>query len=112
MPCCGRSREKARMVVQQPAVQGVQAIAQAVPTSAPAKPGAVQPRPAPPTPAASSHGLLPASVKLRYTGVAAVRVRGSQTGRTYTFSRSEPEAAVDRRDVEGLMRIGLFRRVA
>jgi hypothetical protein len=50
------------------------------------------------------------SSKLRYTGMSPVQVRGQQTGRTYSFSRTAPEAEVDRRDLEGLMRIGLFRR--
>jgi hypothetical protein len=49
-------------------------------------------------------------VKLHYTGVAAVRVRGPQTGRHYEFSGAAPDGKVDRRDAEGLMRIGLFRR--
>jgi len=50
------------------------------------------------------------TAKLRYTGVAAIRVKGPQSGRLYVFSGAEPEASVDRRDAEGLMRIGLFRR--
>jgi hypothetical protein len=49
-------------------------------------------------------------VKLHYTGGAPVRVRGPQTGRTYEFSGAHPNGAVERRDAEGLMRIGLFRR--
>jgi hypothetical protein len=50
------------------------------------------------------------TVKLHYTGVAPVRVRGPQTGRTYEFSGAAPDGKVDRRDAEGLIRIGLFRR--
>jgi hypothetical protein len=53
-----------------------------------------------------------ASAKLHYTGVAGVRVRGPETGRMYVFSGAHPDAAVDRRDVDGLIRIGLFRRGA
>jgi hypothetical protein len=49
-------------------------------------------------------------VKLHYTGMASVRVRGPYSGRTYEFSGAHPDGAVDRRDVEGLMRIGIFRR--
>jgi len=85
---------------------------QAIPASAPMNLGAVRPGPALPASDHSARAPLAASTKLRYTGVAPIRIRGPQTGRTYVFSRSEPEAAVDRRDVEGLIRIGLFRRVA
>ena len=48
--------------------------------------------------------------KLHYTGLAAIRVKGPGTGKTYVFAGAAPDVAVDRRDVEGLMRVGLFRR--
>ncbi len=78
---------------------------------------AVRPTPAPTTPAAPKNVTLPVlaavsgpTVKLHYTGVAPVRVKGPKTGRTYEFSRAHPDGVVDRRDAEGLMRIALFRR--
>jgi hypothetical protein len=94
MPCCGQNREKAQAAATAPAktVTAVQAVRVAAPNT--------------PASAAPSGPI----VKLHYTGVAAVRVRGPQTGRTYEFSGAHPNGAVERRDVEGLMRIGLFRR--
>lgn len=52
------------------------------------------------------------TVKLHYTGVAPVRVKGPKTGRIYEFSAAHPVGTVDRRDAQGLMRISLFRRGA
>ncbi len=94
MACCGQSREKARTVeapvvaprVNTPAPNVMTAQKRAVPLS--------------------SGG----SVKLRYTGMTGVRVQGPASGRIYTFSGAAPEALIDRRDVDGLMRSGLFRR--
>lgn len=51
-----------------------------------------------------------ATVKLHYTGVAAIRVKGQHTGRMYVFTGAEPDRSVDRRDAVSLMQIGLFRR--
>jgi hypothetical protein len=48
--------------------------------------------------------------RLRYTGVAEVAVRGPRSGRTYSFSSRMPERLVEGRDIDGLMRMGLFRR--
>jgi hypothetical protein len=50
------------------------------------------------------------TVKLHYTGVAAIRVTGQHTKMMYVFSGAAPDRGVDRRDVAGLMQIGLFRR--
>jgi hypothetical protein len=49
--------------------------------------------------------------RLRYTGVAEIVVLGPQSGRSYAFSGSAPERPVHKADVEGLLRVGLFRRV-
>ena len=51
------------------------------------------------------------SVRLRYTGTTSIGVRGPRSGRVYAFSGSEPERTVDGRDVEGLLKLGFFRRV-
>jgi hypothetical protein len=64
------------------------------------------------TPAAAASATFGPTVKLHYTGVAPVRVKGPKTGRIYEFSRAHPDGVVDRRDAEGLMRIALFRRGA
>jgi hypothetical protein len=50
------------------------------------------------------------TVKLHYTGVAAIRVKGQHSGRMYVFTGAEPDRSVDRRDAVSLMQIGLFRR--
>jgi hypothetical protein len=92
MPCCGQNREKAQAAAAPAPAKTVTAVP-AVKTSASAPPPASGP-----------------TAKLHYTGVAAVRVRGPQTGRTYEFSGASPDARVDRRDADGLIRIGLFRR--
>ena len=75
------------------------------PVSAPA-PTPVKARPIPIQPAATKAGA-----RLQYTGVAPIQVKGPYTGRTYVFSRTAPVASVERRDLTGLLRIGLFRRV-
>jgi hypothetical protein len=49
-------------------------------------------------------------VRLRYSGVAEISVRGPRSGRTYIFSNRAPDRLVEGRDVDGLMRMGLFRR--
>ena len=94
MPCCGQNREKAKVaaapLVHQPEARRV--VAKSVGS------------PAPPVP-------LGPTVKLRYNGVAEIGVRGTRTGRTYLFSAAAPERAVDRRDAEALLRVGLFRAV-
>jgi hypothetical protein len=50
-----------------------------------------------------------APVMLRYLGQRRVEARGAITGRSYWFSVDERTVAVDRRDVVGLLRTGLFR---
>ena len=78
-------------------------------TAVPAAKAAPVRRPTPKSTTAAAVSSGP-TAKLHYTGVAAIRVTGSQTGKMYLFSGATPDGAVDRRDVEGLMRIGLFRR--
>ncbi len=91
MACCGQNREKA---AQSSAPQPTKVSAHPVKAAAP-------------SPSSKPMGV---TAKLRYTGMAGVRVQGPASGRIYTFSGAVPEAAVDRRDVEGLMKSGLFRR--
>jgi hypothetical protein len=98
MSCCGQSR--ARVAAAAPTKTA---------TAVPAAKAALVKPVAPKSIAAAAAPSGP-TMKLHYTGVAPVRVRGPQTGRTYVFSGAAPIGAVDRRDAEGLMRIGLFRR--
>ena len=49
------------------------------------------------------------AVTLRYAAQRPVQVRGALTGRLYSFSADERLRPVDRRDVVGLLRTGLFR---
>jgi hypothetical protein len=51
------------------------------------------------------------AVQLAYLANAAIRVRGGSTHRTYEFSADAPVQQVAARDVEGLLRSGLFRAV-
>ena len=50
-----------------------------------------------------------ASVNLHYLAQRPVQVRGSITGQFYSFSAEDRVQAIDRRDVVGLLRTGLFR---
>jgi hypothetical protein len=50
-----------------------------------------------------------ASVNLHYVAQRPVQVRGPITGRLYSFSAEDRVRAIDRRDVVGLLRTGLFR---
>lgn len=50
------------------------------------------------------------AVPVRYIGSRAVAVRGSVSGRTYTFRTPNDLHNVDARDVPGLLRTGYFRR--
>jgi len=53
----------------------------------------------------------PATVSVRYVGDRPAYVRGTATGRRYSFARSGGVADVDARDLPGLLRTGLFRPV-
>ncbi len=85
MSCCGENREKVKPAIQPARVAAFKA-------------------------QGASSAPLPSTpiVKLRYTGTSPIRVRGPETGYTYEFSADQPESPVDRRDAEGLIRIGLF----
>jgi hypothetical protein len=50
------------------------------------------------------------TVRLRYRGSTGIAVRGPRSGRSYRFSGREPERFVDARDVEALLKMGLFQR--
>ena len=85
----------------------------------PARPDPAREQPRPPAsspafapPAAATHASTAsgAPARLRYTGVAEIVVRGPRSGRSYLFGNRAPERLVDGRDVDGLMRMGLFRR--
>jgi len=93
MPCCGQNREKARMAAEQ----------------APAQPRIPREKPAP-GPALRVAAPVGPAARLRYTGTVPITVRAPQSGRSYSFSGREPERTVDRRDVEALLKTGLFRR--
>jgi hypothetical protein len=45
---------------------------------------------------------------LRYLQSPPILVRGPSTGRHYSFSQAQPLQAVHARDVDGLLRTGLF----
>jgi hypothetical protein len=49
------------------------------------------------------------TVRLVYITNAALRVRGTDTGRTYEFSAAHSTQVVHRRDADALLRTGLFR---
>jgi hypothetical protein len=66
-------------------------------------------RPAPVRPADSR--AAPAIVPVRYVGDRPAYVRGTATGRRYSFARSGLVEDVDARDLPGLRRTGLFRPV-
>jgi hypothetical protein len=52
----------------------------------------------------------PGTVRLRFTRLAGVRVRGPASGRSYDFSAVAPVQSVDARDADDLLRTGYFRR--
>ncbi|MGC1421500.1 MAG: hypothetical protein WA815_04075 [Terracidiphilus sp.] len=93
MSCCGQNRQTAAAVTP---------VATAVPA---AQVKRVQPK----SPALRDVASGP-TVKLHYTGVTAIRLKGQRTGRMYVFTGAEPDRTVDRRDAVSLMQIGLFRR--
>lgn len=49
-------------------------------------------------------------VSVRYLGAAPIVVRGAASGRTYRFAIGSTVQPVDARDVDGLVRKGIFRR--
>ena len=53
----------------------------------------------------------PLVVPVRYVGGRPAYVRGTATGRRYSFARSGVVGDVDARDLPGLRRTGLFRPV-
>jgi hypothetical protein len=53
--------------------------------------------------------VVPAIVPVRYVGDRPAYVRGTATGRRYSFARSGVVEDVDARDLPGLGRTGLFR---
>jgi hypothetical protein len=50
------------------------------------------------------------SIVLSYKEAASILVHGPATGRQYLFSATRSTQSVDRRDAEGLLSTGLFRR--
>lgn len=59
---------------------------------------------------AESTGSIQGSVSIRYLHRSPLVVRGAKTGRHYLFSSGQPVLAVDARDVESVLRIGVFRK--
>jgi hypothetical protein len=93
MSCCGQNRQAAAAMGR---------VATAVP--------ATQVKQAQPKNSVQADVVSGPTVKLHYTGVAAIRVKGQHSGRMYVFNGAEPDRSVDRRDAVSLMQIGLFRR--
>jgi hypothetical protein len=54
--------------------------------------------------------FLSTPATLHYLKNSPVRVRGMVSGKHYEFSNSRPAQPVDRRDLPGLLRTGLFRQ--
>ncbi len=54
--------------------------------------------------------LLGTPATLQYLKSSPIRVRGLVSGRQYDFSSSRPAQSVDRRDLPGMLRTGLFRQ--
>jgi hypothetical protein len=71
---------------------------------------AASPLPAVDRPAAAPPRAAAGGVRLRFSGAAAVRVRGPVSGADYAFSGSDPVRTVAASDAEGLLRTGYFRR--
>ena len=88
MPCCGQQRAAIRTSGSRRRLGAM---------------GGPAPSPAP----APQDG----AVQLAYLANAAIRVRGGSTRKTYEFSADAPIQQVAARDVEGLLRSGLFRAV-
>ena len=53
-----------------------------------------------------------AAQRLRYLGQAPISLRGPHSGRVYSVDAAAHELAVDARDLEALLRTGLFQRCA
>jgi hypothetical protein len=96
MPCCGQNREQAKTAAPTRATPQAQ-VSQAF------RPQIVKP--------ASAPVLVGPMGRIRYTGVAEISVRGAQSGRAYVFSAKNPERMIPKSDIDGLLRVGLFRRV-
>lgn len=95
MPCCGQNREQARTVTSPKPAQTAAS------------------RPVPPAPVRDQTVAPPVGpmARVRYTGVTEIVIRGTQSGRAYAFSAKAPERSVHKSDLDGLLRVGLFRRV-
>jgi len=63
-------------------------------------------------PVAGAVGTALLSARIRYLQSSTLYVRGEFTGRRYLFSSAQPVLTVDARDVEGLVRLRVFRREA
>ncbi len=99
MSCCGQHRDSMRM--PGPTVQPAQ-VALPLHFATTSSRGSMW---NPASLALAGHG-----VRLRYRDQAPMRVRGPVTGRHYEFSVMQPIHAVDKRDVDSLVRTRLFSR--
>jgi hypothetical protein len=105
MGCCGEKRAAAVAASQ----AGSRAPSEGRAGSFDAR-GAAQQAGAPTTARGGARYAPRKDVALRNTGVRGVRVRGTTTGRLYTFPSAGASTAVDVRDVAALLRTGLFTR--
>jgi hypothetical protein len=94
--CCGQKRSTLRGTSASPAM---------IPPPSPSRTSAGHS----PVTARQTQGPAPYTpVNLRYLQNRAIRVQGAGTGRQYDFSAARPVQPVDRRDLPGLLRTGLF----
>ena len=105
--CCGQKRLALRSH-SIPAIPSNPIRPQATQSaSRPVSPGSARISvPAPRTAAPVQYLSTPAT--LQYLKSSPIRVRGLVSGRHYEFSNSRPSQSVDRRDLPGLLRTGLF----
>jgi len=93
MGCCGQGRAELRGMTTP-----------AAPTTGPERPVAAA------ATARPVEGVGVGGIMLRYLERSPIQARGPVTGRQYAFSGEQPVRAVDRRDAEGLLQTGFFRR--
>ena len=99
MPCCGQKRAAFRQR------SATRAFVPAPPSPPPSPVARTRP------PAAAQRADPPArgERKVEYTERSSVRVRGSATGRIYTFSAKQSVQSIDARDAQALLATRFFR---
>jgi hypothetical protein len=91
MPCCGKKR----------AALTVRSIPSPAPLQSAAQPAAS---------GEASRPTGPAAAALRYLGQRSIALRGPRSGRVYTFDPTGDATVVEARDLDALLRTGLFGR--